>query len=534
MNPRVLKPLRLCFALAFFMGTALIFLDIWDTGVRLLADKLLVLQFVPSLLKFMNHAALGAAGFMVVLGLTLIFGRIYCSAICPLGIFQDVISRVFSKKRAPAGKKTKSPAFKYSPPRNILRYGIFLATLLFFAAGTALMLNLLDPFSSFGRMMTHLFHPVVIFLNNLSVSLAETLGNHALFRVRLPAAAPLSLGIALASVMLIGWMSVRHGRLYCNTLCPVGTLLGLVSKFSIVRVGIHSGACRSCGACRRVCKAGCIDVKTKQVDVSRCVTCFNCLSACPDQAMVYRSRFRKNLPRPSHKKTAQNRRNFMLTLAAGSLGIAAGGVNATPNSPPIQARPTTIAENKTCPLSPPGSRGIKRYTSICTACHLCVSACPSGLLTPSVSAFGLSNMMQPRMNFNRGHCNFDCTVCSNICPSGAILPLTIAQKQQTQVGVAKFIKENCVVYTDNTNCGACSEHCPTKAVTMVPYINAAGRNLVIPKMNEAICVGCGGCEHACPTRPYKAIYVDGNLMHRTAEKPQEKKLEQETSQDFPF
>jgi formate hydrogenlyase subunit 6/NADH:ubiquinone oxidoreductase subunit I len=91
-----------------------------------------------------------------------------------------------------------------------------------------------------------------------------------------------------------------------------------------------------------------------------------------------------------------------------------------------------------------------------------------------------------------------------------------------------------VVYTDNTNCGACSEHCPTKAVTMVPYINAAGRNLVIPKMNEAICVGCGGCEHACPTRPYKAIYVDGNLVHRTAEKPQEKKLEQETSQDFPF
>ncbi|HKL81528.1 MAG TPA: 4Fe-4S dicluster domain-containing protein, partial [Desulfobacter sp.] len=283
-----------------------------------------------------------------------------------------------------------------------------------------------------------------------------------------------------------------------------------------------------------VCKAGCIDVKTKQVDVSRCVACFNCLSACPDQAMVYRSRFRKKLPLPSHKNATRNRRNFMLTLAAGSLGKAAGRVNATPSSPPIQARPTTIAENKTCPLSPPGSRGIERYTSICTACHLCVSACPSGLLAPSVSAFGLSNMMQPRMDFNRGHCNFDCTVCSNICPSGAILPLTIAQKQQTQVGVAKFIKENCVVYTDNTNCGACSEHCPTKAVTMVPYINAAGRNLVIPKMNEAICVGCGGCEHACPTRPYKAIYVDGNLVHKTAEKPQEKKLEQETSQDFPF
>ena len=524
MNRRIFKALRVSLALVFFMGTALLFLDIWDTGIRLFANKLLFLQFVPSLLKFMNHAAVSAAGFMVVLGITLIFGRIYCSAICPLGIFQDVVSRVFSK----------SPGFRYSPPRNMLRYSILFATLLFFAAGTTLMLNLLDPFSSFGRMITHLFHPVVIFLNNAIASLAETLGNHLLFRIKPQAAAPLSIGIALASFIIVGWMSARHGRLYCNTLCPVGTLLGLVSKLSLVRVGIHADFCRCCGECRRVCKAECIDIKTKQVDISRCVGCFNCLSACPDQAMVYQFRFRKNQQPHNHKGAGQNRRDFILTLAAGSLGMAADRANATPNPKPPQARPTTIAENKTCPLSPPGSGGVDRYTSICTACHLCVSACPSGLLTPSVFAFGISNMMQPQMNFNRGHCNFDCTVCSNICPSGAILALTTLQKQRTQVGVAKFIKENCVVYTDNTNCGACSEHCPTKAVAMVPYINAGDRSLVIPKMNEAICVGCGGCEHACPTRPYRAIYVDGNLVHKTAEKPQEKKPEQDTSQDFPF
>ncbi|MGD9687601.1 MAG: 4Fe-4S dicluster domain-containing protein, partial [Desulfobacter sp.] len=172
--------------------------------------------------------------------------------------------------------------------------------------------------------------------------------------------------------------------------------------------------------------------------------------------------------------------------------------------------------------------------AICTACHLCVSACPSRVLVPSVFSFGLSGIMQPQMDFDAGHCDYDCTVCSNICPSGAILPLTVEKKRLIQVGVAKFIKENCVVYTDNTNCGACSEHCPTKAVHMVPYLNAAGRKLVIPEVDENICVGCGGCEHACPTKPFRAIYVDGNIEHKTARKPKEKKMEKDTGDDFPF
>jgi formate hydrogenlyase subunit 6/NADH:ubiquinone oxidoreductase subunit I len=201
----------------------------------------------------------------------------------------------------------------------------------------------------------------------------------------------------------------------------------------------------------------------------------------------------------------------------------------------VQSRPTTIPEKRTSPVSPPGSRSIEHFTSRCTACHLCVSACPSRVLAPSFLDYGVSGMMQPQMDFHAAHCNFDCTVCSNICPSGAILPLTKDQKRQTQMGVAHFVKENCVVYTDNTNCGACSEHCPTKAVHMVPYLNANGRKLVIPEVNEKICVGCGGCEHACPTRPYKAIWVDGNPVHKVAEKPIIEELKQpEPTEDFPF
>ncbi len=534
----LLKPLRVCVAAAFFIATALIFLDIWETGINTVADNLLFLQFVPSAVKFMNHPAVGAIGFIVVIMITLLLGRVYCSAICPLGIFQDLISRVFSNRAKHGVKEKNRGRYHYSAPRTILRYTVLTATLLLFFGGTGLLLNLLDPFSSFGRIFSNLFRPLVIILNNMGAPVAESWGVHAFYRVQWQAVAPVALGIAMVTLGTVGWMSVRHGRLYCNTLCPVGTILGLVSTFSLVKISIDTGSCRGCGRCEQVCKAGCIDVTAKSVDTGRCVSCFNCLSVCPDKALAYRPGFLaidESVPKTrSRIEAAQDRRNFVLALAAGSFGLAAGRVHAAPETLPKEARPTTIPENKTCPLSPPGSVSIERYTSICTACHLCVSACPSRVLVPSVFSFGLSGILQPCMNFDAGHCNYDCTVCSNICPTGAILPLTVEEKQQTQVGLAKFIRENCVVYTDNTNCGACSEHCPTKAVHMIFYLNAAGRKLVIPEVDETVCVGCGGCEHACPTKPFRAIYVDGNPKHKTAQKPRQKKMAQDTGEDFPF
>jgi formate hydrogenlyase subunit 6/NADH:ubiquinone oxidoreductase subunit I len=202
----------------------------------------------------------------------------------------------------------------------------------------------------------------------------------------------------------------------------------------------------------------------------------------------------------------------------------------------IQSKPTTIPVRVTSPVSPPGSGSIAHFTGACTACHLCVSACPSRVLVPSFLEFDFLGMMQPRMNFHSGHCNYDCTICMNVCPTGAILPLTAEKKKLTQIGVAKFIKENCVVYTDNTDCGACSEHCPTKAVDMVPYPNPVNKRLKIPEVKPEYCIGCGGCEHACPTKPYKAIYVDGNPMHKLAQKPVVMKIEEnlDNNADFPF
>jgi ferredoxin len=135
------------------------------------------------------------------------------------------------------------------------------------------------------------------------------------------------------------------------------------------------------------------------------------------------------------------------------------------------------------------------------------------------------------MDYSASYCTYDCTICGDVCPTGAILPVGSVEKKTLQIGKTTFVKENCVVETEKTECGACAEHCPTKAVKMVPY-----GNLHLPEIKNEYCVGCGACEHACPTIPYKAIYVEGNKTHQVAQKRPEKKIKGEVNlkSDFPF
>jgi len=136
------------------------------------------------------------------------------------------------------------------------------------------------------------------------------------------------------------------------------------------------------------------------------------------------------------------------------------------------------------------------------------------------------------MDYQTGFCNFECKLCGEVCPTSAISSISLEEKKLKQLGKAKFVKDNCIVNTENTDCGACSEHCPTKAVNMVPYKN----KLVIPEVKDEFCIGCGACEFACPTKPYKAIYVEGNPKHLTAKINKEKKIEQKVDykEEFPF
>ncbi len=518
-----LKALRVGVALVFFTLIALVFLDFHNHVVPAIAQGLLYPQFVPSLLQYVHTAALGATGFIVVVLLTLLFGRVYCSTLCPLGTLQDVMRFVVRRKQ-------KRPGFQFSEPHNGLRYSILVLTVLLLLSGSGLLLNLLDPFSSFGRISTNLFRPVVLFLNNLAAVILEQWGLYTLPRVRWAVFASGATSVSMATLLLVAWLAATRGRLYCNTVCPVGTLLGIFAKISRLRITIDQDSCKGCKVCEDVCKAGCIDSRQKTVDSSRCVSCYNCLAVCQRNGLRFENKWRR---RPPTVQPNQERRQFLVNSGVFLLGLAGAP---EPTKVIIQSKPTTIPPKVLCPVSPPGSGSIANFTATCTACHLCVSACPSRVLVPSLFEFGLNTIMQPRMNFDSGYCNYDCTICLSLCPSGAILPLGVEQKKRTQLGVAKFIKENCVVFTDNTTCGACSEHCPTKAVDMVPYANPANKDLKIPEMKPDYCIGCGGCEHACPTKPYKAIFVDGNPEHKLAQKPVVKKIDArvDTNEDFPF
>jgi formate hydrogenlyase subunit 6/NADH:ubiquinone oxidoreductase subunit I len=519
-----LKVLRVGVSVVFFALTTLLFLDFRNLLAPSVAGGVLYLQFVPSLLKFADAASLGAAGCIVVLILSAFFGRVYCSTVCPLGTLQDVVA--FAVRRT--GKRR---GFRFSTPHHRLRYGILALTLLLLLAGSGLLLNLLDPFSSFGRIVSNLLRPVVLAVNNGAAMALEPFGVYTLPQVRWAVFAPLSAGVSLATLALVAWLAATRGRLYCNSICPLGTLLGLVAKRSLLRIGIDPKACKGCRLCEDACKAGCIDSQKKTVDFGRCVGCCNCLAVCASNGLRFeRTWWRWGSPKPQPDR---ERRGFILHSGVFLLGLT--GIVA-PARKIIQSKPTTVPVSVTSPVSPPGSGSVAHFTATCTACQLCVSACPSRVLVPSLLELGVSGLMQPRMNFHTGHCNYDCTVCLQLCPSGAILPLPVERKKLTQIGVAKFIKENCVVHTDNVDCGACSEHCPTKAVHMVPYPNRVNQRLVIPEVRAEICIGCGGCEHACPTTPYKAIYVDGNPVHQPAKQPVVQRVEMQVDPqgDFPF
>lgn len=523
MKSSALKHIRVVFSTLVLFALALLFIDFRGLIPEKAFKPLLYFQFVPSLLKFAIAGVATATGFLAVIILTVLSGRTYCSFLCPLGILQDVISR------AGGTFKRRFRKYGYKKPYTILRYFILAMTAGILLLGGVYVLTILDPYSTFGRFMTYFAKPVVIFLNNQVAALLGKFDIYTIYKVDIKAYALAVYAVPASFFFLVGLLAFRYGRLYCNTVCPVGTFLGLLSKVSIFRIRFDEDKCTRCGRCAAACKSSCIDFLNRHVDNSRCVNCFNCLDSCSEKAMSYGPvRLKK---RETKAEPDESRRQFIV----GSLFMLAGTshlLNAQDSSPKPAPKPTkdsTVKEDRLYPVSPPGSVGLEKFTDRCTACSLCVSACPTKVLQPSVKEYGFAGIMQPRMDYHSGFCNYECTICTDICPTGAIMPLVLEAKKLTQIGKAVFIKDNCIVNTERTACGACSEHCPTKACSMVPFEGT----LVIPEVIDEICIGCGACEHACPTKPYKAIFVDGNPIHEVAQKPEIKELKV-TTDDFPF
>lgn len=543
MHQSRLKIIRLVLALLYVSVLTFSFLDYRELLPIDVISGLTFLQFLPSLLKFITILGIAGTGFVLIILLTALFGRVYCSVICPLGIFQDLISRI----RKWTARKTHR--YRYHRPRHLLRYFFMGLVILILLAGSMTGISLLDPYSIFGRMASQLFQPVYLWFNNRLAGILGSIGVYAVYPEAIIPAPFVTYLMPAVMLILIVWMSYARGRLFCNTVCPVGTLLGLVSRTSLFRIMMSSERCTKCAKCAFECKAECIGVKDLAVDFSRCIACYNCIRVCPEDAIQYRfapalkNRVRKTGEGKGNGRQGSRREAIagMVAMAFGLMGFRGrtrmqGDTISLPMTDPAAAAvqnkvPTRIAPVKHFPVTPPGSLGLRHFTNRCTTCHLCVSACPTDVLQPSVSQFGLSGFQQPHMDYSTNYCNFECVICSEVCPTGAILSLTQEAKKTLQLGQVHLILENCVVYAELTACGSCSEHCPTQAVTMVPYLG----ELTLPMIKPEICVGCGACEFACPVTPHKAIYVDGHEIHQVAREPVSEALEQpDPEEEFPF
>ncbi len=491
----MLRITRIIIAVIFTTLLTLLFLD-FTGSLHKYFHWLGHIQFVPALLG----GFFGLVGILLIL--TLVFGRWYCSIICPLGVFQDLmgrISKLFNKKKR----------FFYSKPLPWLRWGVVLLVIMAFFVGYNFIVSIFDPYAAYGRMTNTFLQPIYEYANNFFAYLARRADSYAFYQTEIVFQDGAVLIIAIVSFVVVSIMAWRRGRSYCNTVCPVGTVLGFISKFSFFKIRMITANCNKCGLCERTCKASCIDSKNQKIDYSRCVACMNCLGACKLQGLSY-SAPQKSVVATGEENTDTTRRSFLSIagLFAVSTVVKAQDIKMDGGLAVIEDKKIP---NRQTAILPAGSHNVRQFSQRCTACQMCVSVCPNHVLRPSNE---LDSLMQPHLSFERGFCRPECTKCSEVCPSRAIQRVTREEKSSIKIGSAVWIKKNCLVFVDGVRCDNCARQCPAGAIQMIPVDGNDESSLAFPSIDNERCIGCGACEFLCPSRPFSAIFVNGTETHR--------------------
>ena len=485
----MLRKIRTILAAVFFVLITLLFLDFTGTLHHWLS-WMAKIQFLPAVM------ALNVVVVVALIALTLVFGRIYCSVICPLGVFQDLLARLRRKKNK----------YSYSKEVKWLRYPVLAVFVLAGVAGIGSLFQLLAPYSAYGRIATMIFQPIWKLGNNLLAMVAERMDSYAFYTIDTWMRSLPVLIIAAVTLVILAVLAWRGGRTYCNTICPVGTILSFFARFSWLKIRFDVEKCKNCSLCSKNCKAACIDFKSHTVDYSRCVACGNCIDSCKFDALKYSS----SMQTKKNASVDASQRSFLLASALVSTAAMAQKKEKLMDGGLAEIE-DKVAPQRQTPLTPPGSLSFQNLSTRCTGCQLCVSECPNQVLRPSGD---LMHLMQPTMSYEHGYCRPECTRCSEVCPAGAIKKIDQDEKTSIQIGHAVWIKKNCVVLTDEVECGNCARHCPSGAIEMVPLDHDNEDSPKVPAINEAACIGCGACEYVCPSRPFSAIYVEGHEVHR--------------------
>ncbi len=499
----MLKKLRVILAVLFWLGITLLLLD-FTGALHGWLGWMAKVQFLPAVM------ALNVAVIVLLVAATLIFGRCYCSIICPLGVFQDGVSHLGTLK-------AKRP-YKYRKEIKWLRYGVWALFVIALVAGVQAFVALLAPYSAYGRMVQNLLQPLYIWGNNLLALIGERAGSYTFYEKEVWIRSLPTFIVAVVTLVVIVALSFKGGRTYCNSICPVGTTLSFFSRFAMFRPVIDTAKCKKCKACETHCKAQCINItkESQTIDYSRCVDCFNCIGNCKFDALKYRfawgGKGSSAAPQNDKKEPQEAGRRAFMTGAVMAIGAAAlKGVEARAQEKKVDGGFASVlpkqAPERETPLTPPGSRSVKDFYRRCTGCQLCVAECPNNVLRPSTD---LNHLMQPEMGFEKGYCRPECTRCSELCPSGAIRKIGREEKTQYHVGTARVNQESCLSASGQSNCGKCASICPSGAIRMVEDRETG---LLFPVVAEEICIGCGACENLCPVRPISAITVNGREQH---------------------
>ncbi|MDR1921397.1 MAG: 4Fe-4S binding protein [Candidatus Adiutrix sp.] len=435
----------------------------WPAGLALLPN----FQYGQLVAGFFSGSPRAAAALLVMSLLTILGGRWFCGFICPLGAAMDLAGFIRSRLRPQKFSFKKSRAWRALVP------GL---TLVLFWLGLTLPFGLLEPYSQ--MVSVSLFH-----------------------------AGP---GLITAAVILAAFLK---GRGFCNSLCPTGLILRLLSRSPVLTLRIDPQACLGCGGCRRVCPASCLDSDKRRLDHDRCLVCLSCAPVCPKGAISF----------GRERAEPFGRRGFLRLAGVSAL---AGGAFLTSQ----EARAKLLPGPSASPILPPGALSLAHLNAHCSLCHTCVRACPNQALRPSPGG-GLLLYNKPILDPYQGFCQYDCTVCTRICPTGALQRLSLEEKRLSRLGLVSLDRLECVVVKNGTSCGACAELCPTGAVGMAP--GPSGRDE--PSLEQSYCIGCGACQKACPVRPRAAIWVDGLPLQQTARAPRAEAVEDAAlSEEFPF
>lgn len=382
-----------------------------------------------TLLNCSLFTAILLAGLLII---TLLFGRIYCSTLCPLGLYQELLMLLFRRKNS----VQKNKPYKY-----------FLAAIVFGAliSGTSYLVRLIDPYTLFGSALSGAW-----------------------------------LGLAVLAILaVLVWFK---GRLFCANICPVGMLLGLISKHAVNKMYINNDKCISCGLCAAKCPTGSIDFKNKIINNETCIKCFKCLGTCRRNGINYG--IKPAAPAPFNPA----RRQLLIggaVIAAFALA-AKGGINLS----------KAVTANIKRVIIPAGAESAEKFANHCLNCNLCVQNCPMKVLKKANS-----NYPAVHLDYTDSFCDYDCNKCSQVCPSGAIKRLSLAQKQKTQIGLANIDEQICV------KCGLCIMKCPRQAVSK--------KGGAFPIVDADQCIGCGTCANGCPV---KAITIQPLQTQKTLAK----------------